>query len=552
MSSFKGPTIWSSPMSPVDETNESLDDFLDSEPLFMIPLQDPLVFMDESKQDHVTTNESIISLAPTSVGNLQLTPRSPTRSGGDHARISPKPRVYETSPKSKRTRNPIRAIVDPIVANVANVAQPTKLLERISLALGDPACYDNLEPCGVLMEAAVDCAANNRTCRGYAPACGSDDARSAIAHYYSMPNRKVDPEDVVVASGCSGALELILTALLRDNGSQESLVLVPQPGFPLYQVIAESHGASVVHYKLDSERDWSVDLSDLECLLDLHKDRVCGVVITNPSNPCGSVFSKSHLKEILRLGARYDVPIVSDEVYGDMVFASRGVKYHCMGHVAFEMLHDPNDSLPPPVIMASGLGKQFLVPGWRLGWIVFFDYSVEKQLQEINAGVKRLAQVILGASHLAQGVISAVLKPKSLEAEMEIKLWKTKLLKTLEEQSEYLNQHLAHTPGLRVIPSCGAMYTMVEIDLSKFHSIDSDVKFTTRLLEEQNVFVLPGSAFGAPGYFRVVYCAPIKVLENACRRIANFCARETSCRRFIGSINGAPGLAEMPTLVSKK
>jgi tyrosine aminotransferase len=432
---------------------------------------------------------------------------------------------YQPSPKSLRTRNPIRAIVDPIVAKGSSSSSADPSKARISLALGDPAMYDNLEPCQVLLDAAVDSAVNNRACRGYTHACGSPSARQAIAKFYSNEEVTVESEDVVVASGCSGALELALTALLKDNGSDESILLVPKPGFPLYQVIAESHGAEVVCYNLDSNDGWNIDLKNLEELFVEHGDNVRGLVVTNPSNPCGSVYGKDHLKDVLSLSGKYDVPIVSDEVYGDMTFTSLGAFYHPLGQVAAEMSNAKDENkIVPPVIMASGLGKQFLVPGWRLGWLVFFDYTSTQKMKEVNAGVKRLAQVILGASHLAQGVIPAVLDPQTEANVYSIQTWKDNLLQKLELQSNFVNDSLSNVIGLKVIPSSGAMYTMIRLDLSIL-DIDSDLTFTSLLLEEENVFVLPGSAFVAPGYFRVVYCAPIDVLRDATDRIRSFCQR---------------------------
>lgn len=166
----------------------------------------------------------------------------------------------------------------------------------------------------------------------------------------------------MVANGCSGALELALTALLDE----ETILLVPQPGFPLYQVIAESHGASVRHYHLDPNQNWQVDLNDLEQLLISHQKMVRGVVINNPSNPTGAVFTKQHLVDIITLCERHRVPIIADEIYGDITF-DESRPFHPLARVVAQ------ERSQLPVITASGLGKQFLIPGWRVGWIVFHD-----------------------------------------------------------------------------------------------------------------------------------------------------------------------------------
>jgi tyrosine aminotransferase len=178
----------------------------------------------------------------------------------------------------------------------------------------------------------------------------------------------VDPDHVVVASGCSGALELALTAALEQDGS--SVLLVPSPGFPLYRVIAESHGCPVAPYRLRvTSEGWQVDVEHLdELLLRYGGSRNPVIVVNNPSNPTGAVFSVGHLRELIRLCDRHHVPVVADEVYGDMTFAGR--RFHPLAEVAASM------GRTVPVVTASGLGKQYLIPGWRVGWIVFQDKYV--------------------------------------------------------------------------------------------------------------------------------------------------------------------------------
>ena len=140
-------------------------------------------------------------------------------------------------------------------------------------------------------------------------------------------------------------------------------------------------------------------------------------------------------------------------------------------------------------------------------------------MQEVELGVNRLAQVILGASSLTQSVIPSLLttSPKLLE-------WKQELRETLERQAFSLCELLDGCEGLNVISPQGAMYAMVQIDCSVL-DIKDDMEFSSRLLSEENVFVLPGQAFGVKNVFRVVFCSPTNVLEIAAKRISNFCLR---------------------------
>lgn len=370
----------------------------------------------------------------------------------------------------------------------------------------------SLPVCKVAIEAAIQAIQSPGHAAGYIPACGTLNARIAIAHYHSPPNatKPISPDQVIVANGCSGALELILTALLDED----SILLVPQPGFPLYQVICESHGATVAHYHLDPTNNWEIDLQHLECLM-MNK-KVRGMVVNNPSNPTGSVYSKTHLKAIMTLCQRHGLPIVADEIYGDLVHGDNS--FTSMADISVDM------GLDVPVIVASGLAKQYLVPGWRVGWLVFFD-NESCALQPILEAAKRLAQVILGASHLAQSVIPALLTPT---CSTELSAWKLNLRQTLELHATMLCHELSKCHGLTVYPPQGSMYAIVKIHLAKFSDLQDDVDFTKKLLQEENVFVLPGQAFHYPGVFRVVYCSSPVELLDASRRIANFCQRHSA------------------------
>lgn len=313
---------------------------------------------------------------------------------------------------------------------------------------------------------------------------------------------------MVIGCGCSGALELALTALL-DEGST---ILVPSPGFPLYQVIAESHGAKVKSYRLDPKKNWECDLEDMASLVD---ESVRAIVITNPSNPCGSVFGEKHLEDICNMAARYHLPIVSDEVYGGIVFGD--CEFHPLASISAKLGNIV------PIITASGLAKQFLCPGWRVGWLIIQDNECGA-LSNVKMGIKRLAQISLGASHLAQGVIPAVLNPPTADIAREIGEWKMNLNDKLSRQSRFLCDKLMSCHGLDVVRPEGAMYAMVEVSPAYFGTeIRNDIDFTKLLLEEENVFALPGSAFGAPNFFRIVYCSPIDVINEASDRIERFC-----------------------------
>jgi len=126
----------------------------------------------------------------------------------------------------------------------------------------------------------------------------------------------------------------------------------------LYQVIAESHGATVAHYNLLPDKGWEVDLAQMESIIlgndtqrtNDNKKVVRAILVNNPSNPTGAVYSEQHLMEICQLAEKYQIPIVSDEIYGDMTFGSH--IFHPMANIAAKL------GFSVPIITASGLGKQ--------------------------------------------------------------------------------------------------------------------------------------------------------------------------------------------------
>ena len=336
----------------------------------------------------------MISSSPTSILSQSLV-------GEDEGSEEPWT-ILPASEKSLRTTNPIRAIVDPIVANLGQQTHDKSFLSLavrsivcffdelliilsshlimlfifVLLQLGDPTASGNLPPCPVALQAVQRALQTTGHAAGYVSACGTPQARKAIARFHHSTSSNnddhdsstpvVSPDNVIVASGCSGALELALTALLDED----SVLLVPQPGFPLYQVIAESHGARVVHYRLLPHQNWECDLAHLQSLMRQYgnKNVVRGLVLNNPSNPTGAVFSAAHLRDVLGFCQQHKLPIVADEVYGDLTFA--GHEFHPVAQVAADL------GRQVPVIAASGLGKQYLVPGWRVGWVVFHDKYV--------------------------------------------------------------------------------------------------------------------------------------------------------------------------------
>ncbi|OAD60924.1 Tyrosine aminotransferase [Eufriesea mexicana] len=452
----------------------------------------------------------------------------------------------QASDIARRTRNPIRSIVESLVI------EPNPAKSVISLSIGDPTTFGNLRPPKEVIEA-VQQSLLSQSYNGYAPSTGYQIAKEAVAEYSSSEFVKVDAKDVILCSGCSSALDLCITALARRGQN----ILIPRPGFSIYRTLAEGLGINVKSYELRPEHGWEIDLDDLESQID---EFTAAIIINNPSNPCGS-FSRDHTLDILDVAARYYIPIIADEIYEHMVFPGR--TFHSLASLSRKV----------PIL-------SFLVPGWRMGWIIIHDRQNVLE-EEIRKALHCLSQRIIGSNTLIQGALPAILKntPQQFYDDIMATLYTLRyhghskilkdhllLLRIFTRKSQnYLYQRLKfkvspiaykhwcrisdllnrdetkshdcsnHSksayncvmkiPGLKPIMADGGMYMMVYIDLPCFPEFNSDLEFVQRLLMEESVFCLPGQCFDYPSYMRLVITVPMDMLEEACQRIQEFCER---------------------------
>ncbi|KAF9359950.1 hypothetical protein BGX26_010995 [Mortierella sp. AD094] len=352
---------------------------------------------------------------------------------------------------SKRTSNPIRAIVDHIKV------KPNVNKSMISLALGDPTLFGNFKI--------------HESCTA---------------------------ADVIVTSGCSGAIDMCIGVLCNEGDN----ILLPRPGFSLYQTVADSKGVEVRYYDLLPEHNWEMDLKQLESLID---ERTATVIMNNPSNPCGSVFRKQHLLDFLAVCERNHLPVIADEIYCDLVFS--GNEFFPLASLTKTV----------PVLSVGGLAKKYLVPGWRLGWIFIHDRNNIFDA-EVRDGLNSLSQLILGPNSLIQASLKDILHNTD-------PAFHSDTCTQLEANAKLSTDILSKIPGLKVIVPQGAMYVMIAINVQEFKDITNDIIFTEKLLGEESVMCLPGSVFQCPNFIRIVFTSPPEILEEAYNRMAEFCAR---------------------------
>ncbi|XP_023706286.1 tyrosine aminotransferase isoform X3 [Cryptotermes secundus] len=360
-------------------------------------------------------------------------------------------RQWEVVPSdiAQKTHNPLRNVVE----NLRLEPNPEKSM--IALSIGDPTVFGNLKPPVEVIEAMQESLLSIRY-NGYAPSTGHQEAREAVARYSSSAAVTVHSQDVVLCSGCSCALDLAITVLANPGQN----ILVPRPGFPLYRTLAESLGIHVKSYNLRPERGWEVDTMHLEQQIDAS---TAALVVSNPSNPCGSVYSRQHLRDILQVARAKFVPVIADEIYEHMVFP--GQTFHPLASVSDDV----------PILACSGITKRFLVPGWRMGWITIHDRHGIFETAGCHANIAY--DMLKGAKGLTP------LMPK------------------------------------------GAMYMMVGINMAEFPDFASELNFVEQMVTEESVFCLPSKCFDYTNYMRLVLTVPEEQLREACHRITAFCKR---------------------------
>lgn len=299
-------------------------------------------------------------------------------------------------------------------------------------------------------------------------------------------------------------------AALADEGDT---ILLPQPGFTLYKTLCDSKGIVPAFYALDPLANWEVDLARLrqQLLTRPAHSRVAAWLINNPSNPCGSVYSEAHLRACLALAEEFKIPIIADEIYEDMVFE---------GH-RFVPLRTLPGSVP--VLTCGGMAKRWLVPGWRVGWILLSDRT--GALGAVREGLGRLAGILLGANSLVQASLPAIFaaSPDSFYTDTN---------SYLQANAEIAATALHGLPGISYVKPQGAMYMMVGFDLALFPGFSDDIALSEALIAEESVVCLPGTIFGMPNYLRIVVCGETDRVAEACARLREFCLRHlatTAC-----------------------
>ena len=270
--------------------------------------------------------------------------------------------------------NPIRSTLEREFKIPAETPKPL-----LNLALGEPT-KANGYPLPEEMKQAIIEVIESEKCNGYTKSTGAVEARQAVVDKFSTPENPFTADDVFLTAGCSGALIAALHTLCEEGDN----ILLPRPGFPLATCICQNINVQYRFYDLLPEKDWEVDLASMEKLID---ERTSCIVVNNPSNPCGSVYSKKHLEEIVALSDKHRVPLLADEVYHGLAYDA-SAEFTSLAHVA------PNT----PMIRTGAISKIYCVPGWRLGWVIV--HNKHGYFDDLIVNINKMSMVALHPNSL--------------------------------------------------------------------------------------------------------------------------------------------------------
>lgn len=358
------------------------------------------------------------------------------------------------------------------------------------LNIGDPNVYDfDLAP--IAIEAG--CNALRGAKNGYANSLGLAQAIESIVADVTKRQGIKSVLGAFTGNGASECIDICMTALV-DPGDN---VLLPCPTYPLYSAILARLGVEARYYRLDESQAWAPDLEHMASLIDTNTR---ALVLINPNNPTGCVYSLETLQSIVKLAKAHNLLVFNDEIY-DRLILDPEKKHYSLASIDEEL----------SVVTFNGLSKSFLGPGIRMGWGV---YSGRKEnMGDYIEAVGRLLRSRLCASHPMQYAIAPCLQNPTEHL--------TAFIDKLTERRDLCMRRIAQIPGLSCQCPQGSFYAFVRVDAAQ-----NDKAWCKSLLLQTGVVVVPGSGFGYEEpdavYFRIVFLPPRDILSEAFDKIAQF------------------------------
>ncbi len=334
----------------------------------------------------------------------------------------------------------------------------------------------------------------------YSDSKGIFNARKAIMHYSQQKNIKgVTIEDIYTGNGVSELIVLAMNALL-NNGDE---ILVPAPDYPLWTAAVSLSGGTPIHYMCDESNGWAPDINDIRSKV---TSKTKGIVIINPNNPTGAIYSDQVLKSIVDVAKEFGLIIFADEIYDKTLYDGKT-------HTSIASLSE--DVL---TITFNGLSKNYRSCGYRSGWmIVSGDKASAKDYIE---GLNMLSSMRLCSNVPGQWAIQTALGGYQSINELVAEGGR------LRRQRDLAYELITKIPGVSCVKPEAALYLFPKLD-PEIYPIKNDQDFIAEFLKEEKVLLVQGSGFNwpHPDHFRLVFLPNEDVLREAINRLAKFLER---------------------------
>ena len=359
------------------------------------------------------------------------------------------------------------------------------------LNIGDPVAFGFPTPPHLIdaVERAMRDGAN-----GYTPAAGIWTVREAVASSYAAAGLPVGPDRVILTSGTSEGIELVLSVLVNTGDE----VLVPVPTYPFYTATLAKLGARGVYYRTDPYNGWMLDLDHIKSLIG---PTTRAIVVIDPNNPTGAVYATETRRAIVELADSRGIVILADEVYADL---------------AYDAPVPPLGSLDPdaPIISFSSISKTYRAPGWRAGWLAV---GGAERLDAVLGAVRELADGRLCSTGPMQfGILAALTGPDDHKATF---------VHALRERAAVTARRLSGIEGISCVPPRAAFYAMPKVELPPGRT---DADYVLGLLRETGLLCVYGSGFGTDprdGFLRIVFLSPPPELGTIYDKMVAYTAR---------------------------
>ncbi|WRS29129.1 pyridoxal phosphate-dependent aminotransferase [Actinomycetaceae bacterium MB13-C1-2] len=398
-------------------------------------------------------------------------------------------RRFTQAKKLKNVRYDVRG---PILEEAERLeAQGHRILK---LNIGNPAPFGFEAPAAIQ----ADVMQNLPHAQGYSDSKGIYSARTAIAQYYQSHGLKdAHVDDIYVGNGVSELISMSLQTFV-DPGNE---ILVPAPDYPLWTGAVTMAGGTPVHYLCDESNGWAPDLEDIESKI---TDNTYGLVLINPNNPTGAVYSEEIVKGLVDIARRHDLVLFSDEIYEKILF--NGAKHH---HTA---TYAGDDVL---CLTFSGLSKAYRVCGYRSGWMLIT--GPKYRATDFIEGLTLMANMRMCANVPAQHAIQTALGGYQSIDEYIVPGGR------FYEQAMLADRLLNEIPGVTSIRPEGALYCFPRLD-PEVYPIEDDQQFVIELLRAKHILVTHGTGFNWPNpdHFRLVTLPNVEMLEEAIGRMSEF------------------------------